>query len=75
MQSKGDRGNMNKSPEQIRVINDLKTMEVQVVKCLDSFIYAPLQCPADGRWMSIAKTHIQQGFMAAVRAVAKPNGD
>ena len=27
----------------------------------------------DQRWISIAETHLQQGIMAAVRAVAKPN--
>lgn len=26
----------------------------------------------DGRWVSIAQTHLQQGFMAAIRSVAKP---
>jgi hypothetical protein len=26
----------------------------------------------DKRWISIAETHLQQGIMAAVRAVAKP---
>lgn len=26
----------------------------------------------DQRWVAIAKTHLQQGFMAAVRAVAQP---
>jgi hypothetical protein len=26
----------------------------------------------DPRWLSVAKTHLQQGIMAAVRAVAKP---
>lgn len=26
----------------------------------------------DKRWVSIAKTNLQQGFMAAVRAVAQP---
>ncbi len=68
-------GYIEQTPEQIKTINDLKAMEIQVVKCLDSFIYAPLQLPADPRWMSIAKTHIQQGFMAAVRAIARPKGD
>lgn len=29
---------------------------------------------ADGRWLAIAQTHLQQGFMALVRAVAKPEG-
>lgn len=28
--------------------------------------------PFDQRWVSIAETHLQQGIMAAVRAVAKP---
>jgi len=27
---------------------------------------------ADQRWVSIAKTHLQQGFMALTRAIAKP---
>lgn len=26
----------------------------------------------DGRWVAIGKTHLQEGFMALVRAVAKP---
>ena len=26
----------------------------------------------DSRWVSIAQTHLQQGFMAAIRSVAKP---
>lgn len=26
----------------------------------------------DGRWVSIGKTHLQQGFMAAIRSIAKP---
>ena len=28
--------------------------------------------PVDGRWVAIGKTHLQQGIMALVRAVAKP---
>ncbi len=27
----------------------------------------------DQRWISIAETHLQQGIMAAVRSVAKPD--
>ena len=26
----------------------------------------------DARWVTIAKDHLQQGFMAAVRSIAKP---
>lgn len=28
----------------------------------------------DPRWLSIAKTHLQQGFMALTRAIAQPAG-
>ena len=28
----------------------------------------------DRRWASIAKTHFQEGFMALVRSIAKPEG-
>lgn len=28
----------------------------------------------DQRWVDIAETHLQQGIMAAVRAVVKPDG-
>ncbi len=28
---------------------------------------------ADQRWVNIAKTELQQGFMALIRAVAKPD--
>lgn len=27
----------------------------------------------DQRWVSIAETHLQQGVMAAVRSIARPN--
>jgi hypothetical protein len=27
----------------------------------------------DGRWLAIAKTHFQQGFMAFVRSVTQPD--
>jgi len=26
----------------------------------------------DERWLAIARTHLQQGYMAAIRAIAKP---
>lgn len=30
------------------------------------------QLPLDQRWVAIAKTQLQQGIMAAVRAIAQP---
>lgn len=29
---------------------------------------------ADPRWLSIGETHLQQGIMALVRAIARPEG-
>jgi len=28
----------------------------------------------DQRWVEIARTHLQQGFMAATRAIGQPEG-
>lgn len=33
---------------------------------------APLAINLDERWVAIGETHLQQGFMALVRAVAQP---
>lgn len=68
-------GYVEQSPEQINGINTLKSIEISVVEILDKYLRDETAEKADKRWMSIAKTHIQQGFMAAVRAVARPNGD
>lgn len=32
------------------------------------------QSNIDQRWLSIAETHLQQGMMALVRSIAKPEG-
>lgn len=32
----------------------------------------PFDLLPDKRWLAIGKTHLQQGFMAAIRAIAKP---
>ena len=55
--------------EEIETINKLKAMEIEILK----FIEGTLEWSAsDLRWTHIGKTHIQQGFMALVRAVARP---
>ncbi len=63
-------GYIEQTPEQIESINALKKLEIEAV----NFLEALTNC-AHPRWLSIAKTHIQQGMMAAVRAVARPKGD
>ena len=57
--------------EEIDQMNALKAVGTQ----LDILVKNMKQDPdVDQRWLSIAETHLQQGIMAAVRSVAKPNG-
>lgn len=56
-------------------VNKLKVLEERFLRELDAMM--TLSDPHegytyDGRWISIAKTHIQQGTMAAARAVFQP---
>jgi hypothetical protein len=55
----------------IALINKVKQCGV----CLDEIIAELRQMQsADHRWVSIGATQLQQGIMALVRAVAKPDG-
>lgn len=55
--------------EEIATINDIKA-EANSVGTLVGEITAKKD--ADQRWVAIARTHLQQGFMALTRAVARP---
>jgi len=66
-------GYKEQSPGQIEAINRLKSLELEVLHEWEAVKH--LLEKFDVRWMSVAKTHFQQGFMAAVRAVARPDGD
>lgn len=55
--------------DEIDAMNQLKSLEVDVLNKLAELSNSPVN---DMRWLSIAQTQIQQGFMAAVRAVARP---
>lgn len=56
--------------DEIGVINAIKDTAAVVGELVDSLKLLPLG--ADERWLDIAKTNLQQGFMALTRAVAKP---
>lgn len=68
-------GYLTQTPNQIEAINSLKKLEVNVLCFLKGIVDNTKITECDQRWLAIAKTQIQQGFMAAVRAVAKPCGD
>lgn len=56
--------------DEIQRINDVKNAGVALGEMLDAL----RKSGADERWLAISQTHLQEGIMAAVRAVAKPTG-
>lgn len=57
------------SQQEIDFMNKSKAMAVQVGALIDEIEASGVQ---DGRWLSIAKTDLQKGFMSLTRSVAKP---
>lgn len=62
---------------EITLMNRIKEKAAEVgelVNDLRSLNGIPLDAPSlDQRWVSIGATHLQQGFMALTRGVAKPD--
>lgn len=57
------------SQQEIDFMNKSKAMAVKVGALIDEIEESGVQ---DGRWLSIAKTDLQKGFMSLTRSVAKP---
>lgn len=68
-QHKHIKGYRDLSQSEIDAMNSVKAQGEELRQMIDS-MRADKQL--DQRWVSIAETHLQQGIMAAVRAVAKP---
>jgi hypothetical protein len=62
-------GYTSQSEANVALVNQAKMLEEQVLRQLDRLNDNP---EIDKRWLAIARTHIEQGFMAANRAVFKP---
>lgn len=61
------------SPEEIDLMNKIKEKGKEVGDLVGNLIMAtPIEDTERGRWLSIGKIHLQQGFMALTRSVAKP---
>lgn len=65
----------------VDLVNRNKFVEEQVLRILDELATMkgpaasndkPSEITVDQRWLAIARTHIEQGFRAANRAVFKP---
>ncbi len=74
------------SEQEAGLMNEGKHLAAQVGAYIDKLRSMPSTQPTarvseeeqpvliDQRWVSIGATQIQQGFMAVVRGIAKPNG-
>lgn len=71
------RGYRQLTPNEVALINDIKQFASKVGAALDDIESAEsiaLGIDADKRWLAIGRTQLQQGFMAVIRAIAKPEG-
>lgn len=55
---------------QVDLVNQHKRMEEVILQRLDHL--PQLDPGVDPRWLAVARTHIEQGFMAMNRAVFRP---
>lgn len=59
-------------PSEVALINAIKDHAERVGNVVESLERNPDGLDLDARWVAIAKTNLQQGFMALTRAIAKP---
>lgn len=63
-------GYQPQSAEKVALVNANKMLEEHCLRVLDHLATVP---DTDMRWLAIGRTQIEIGFMAANRAVFKPN--
>ncbi len=68
-QHKMIKGYRDLSEVEIGAMNDCKQIAIQVGVLVDKVANMD---SVDGRWVAIGRTDLQKGFMALIRAIAKP---
>jgi hypothetical protein len=63
------KGYRDLTPEEIALMNDAKGKSEDIGKLIEVLRATP---GIDQRWLSIAQTDLQKGFMALVRSIARP---
>lgn len=72
-QHKKIKGYRDLTNDEIAKMNLLKQFEVDLKVLLDGLLESG--APRDAsRWLAVAKTNLETGFMYAVKAVARPTG-
>lgn len=62
-------GYHEQTADAIALVNENKIAEEKLLRVID---YLQASGVEDGRWLAIARTHLEQGFMALNRAIFKP---
>ena len=73
-------GYRQQSQAAVDAVNRMKELEERVLRQLDELARSvpgprrdgPEELSVDGRWLAIARTQLEQGFMAANRAIFQP---
>lgn len=70
-------GYQPQSDDKVALVNGFKQDEERLLRKLDALLTTKLEgdkvVPSyDARWLSIARTHFQEGFMALNRAIFQP---
>jgi len=74
-QHKKIKGYRDLTQDEIDLMNKIKQKGAELGELIDEMSEISVQQvdnQLDGRWISIGQTHLQQGIMALVRAVARP---
>jgi hypothetical protein len=62
---------MSLTDQQVAAINAVHSFGNDVGRMLDEVASFP---DVDMRWLAVARTHLQEGFMFVKRAIARPEG-
>lgn len=62
-------GYLSQSAETIEIANTIKYAEEAILQLLDDMKADPA---FDQRWLQLGRTHLEQGFMAVIRSVFRP---
>lgn len=62
------------SADEIALMNEIKALERKVKRCVQR-LREKVNDPPDQRWVSIGATHMDEGFMALTRSIARPQNE
>lgn len=63
------KGYRSLTEQEVNAINTLKKVEERLTETLDA---AEVEFDANKRYLALARTHLETGFMFAVKAIDKP---